>query len=85
MSRSVPKPKCPDCSDVLVAIKLVSRGWGGVASGAVVDSEVIYYADKSAKRSTWMGRFEEAGTVQTTMCRGCRRIFLHAEPKSSKT
>jgi hypothetical protein len=78
MSHSVEERKCPDCSAALVAIKLVGR-----LRSQVGDSEVMYYADKDAKRSVWSARFQEAGIVQTTMCSGCRRIFLHGAPTRS--
>ncbi len=81
MSHSAQLGPCPDCGGALAAIKLFGRGWKNPVSGAAVDAEVMYYADGNAQRSSFLGMFREAGTVRTTMCVGCRRIFLHAVPE----
>jgi hypothetical protein len=80
MSRPAHERKCPDCSGELVPIKLFGRGWKNPLSGAAIDTEVMYYADADAKRSTFLNMFEEAGTVEATLCNDCRRIFLHGLP-----
>jgi hypothetical protein len=81
MSQSTQESQCPDCNGELVGVKLFGRGWKNPVSGAAVDSEVMYYAGADAQRSSFLSMFEEAGTVQATLCNGCRRIFLHGVPK----
>jgi hypothetical protein len=81
MSRNKQESPCPDCNGELVGIKLFGRGWQNTLSGAAVDSEVTYYADADAPRSSFLSMFEVAGTVRATRCIGCLRIFLHGVPK----
>jgi hypothetical protein len=81
MSRSTQESPCPNCKGELVDIKLFGRGAKNFLSGAALDSEVMYYADADAERSSFLSMFEEAGTVRATLCNGCRRIFLHGVPR----
>ena len=81
MSKSVHANQCPDCKGGLEAIKLFGRGWKNPISGAAIDAELKFYADADAQRSSMLSMYEEAGTVQATMCNECRRIFLHGVAK----
>jgi uncharacterized protein with PIN domain len=81
VSQPTTENHCPDCNGALEEIKLFGRSWKNPINGAAVDSEVIYYADAKARRSSFLSMYEEAGTVRTTMCPECHRIFLHAVPK----
>lgn len=73
--------KCPDCGGLLADIKLFARGWVKPVSKTAADAAVEYYAAKEAPRSPMAAMFDEAGTVESTMCGDCRRIFIHGRPK----
>jgi hypothetical protein len=72
--------QCPDCNGALDVIKLFGRGWKNPISGAAIDTELSYYADANAERSSILSMYEGAGTVRATMCNECRRIFLYGIP-----
>ena len=71
-------PPCPDCGAALVEIKLFCRGANGRTGS--IDSEINYYTDARASRSFFYGKFTEKGSVRTTICTVCHRIFLHGVP-----
>lgn len=74
--------KCPDCGGNLAAIKLFGRAQRPPLAGDISsDSEVVYYANPNAKTGLFLGKLKEAGTVRTTLCEKCHRIFLHGEPR----
>lgn len=62
-------------------IKLFGRSWKNPLSGGAIDTEMTFYAPADAQRTYFKSMYEETGTVRTTMCKECHRIFLHGVPK----
>ncbi len=83
MSHTASHNACPDCGGLLQGIALFGRGPSNPLSGAAIDTAVLYYTDAGAKRSRWLEMLEEQGTVETSMCTACHRIFLYGIPRRS--
>jgi hypothetical protein len=69
--------QCPDCKGKLTGIKLIGSGWENPISGIGVQTELRSYSAAEAQRGSILGRFPQAGKVESFMCNDCGRIFLY--------
>ena len=69
--------ECPDCKGKLTAIKLIGAGWENPLTGIGVQTELGSYSATDAQRGSILGRFPQAGKVESFMCNDCGRIFLY--------
>jgi len=73
--------ECPDCNGELAKIKLIGRGWENPISGVAIDTDLQFYTESEAERSSFSGKFTPKGHVESFLCSSCGRIFLFGTVK----
>jgi predicted RNA-binding Zn-ribbon protein involved in translation (DUF1610 family) len=74
MSNSALERNCPDCGEILSAIRIVTVPVSAVLGGA--QQELGYSVHE--KRSFWTGQFPIDGKVESLLCPACGRVFFFA-------